>query len=46
MISSVVEQYRPTADGQRFLFCLPLISVPREPLRVMLNWPAKLSQSD
>jgi eukaryotic-like serine/threonine-protein kinase len=46
VISSVVEQYRPTADGQRFLFCLPLMSVQREPLRVMLNWPAKLSQSD
>ena len=33
VISAVVEQYRPSGDGQRFLFCLPLTSVPREPLR-------------
>jgi Tol biopolymer transport system component len=43
VISAVVEQYRPSADGQRFLFCLPLTSVQREPLRVVINWPAKLS---
>jgi eukaryotic-like serine/threonine-protein kinase len=42
VISTVVEQYRPASDGQRFLFCLPLAAVQREPLRVLLNWPAKL----
>jgi hypothetical protein len=40
-ISAVVEQYRPASDGRRFLFCLPLALVQREPLRVLLNWPAK-----
>jgi hypothetical protein len=43
VISAVVEQYRPGGDGQRFLFCLPLTSVQREPLRMLLNWPEKLS---
>jgi dipeptidyl aminopeptidase/acylaminoacyl peptidase len=43
VISSVVEQYRPTADGRRFLFCLPLTSVQREPLRVVLDWSARLA---
>jgi Tol biopolymer transport system component len=43
VISTVIEQYRPTADGQRFLFCLPVTAVRTEPLRVLLNWPAKLS---
>jgi Tol biopolymer transport system component len=38
VISSYVEQYRVTRDGSRFLFCLPLTSVQREPLRVMMNW--------
>jgi len=42
--SAVIEQYRPSGDGQRFLFCLPLTSVAREPLRMLLNWPAKLEQ--
>jgi Tol biopolymer transport system component len=42
VISTVIEQYRPTADGQRFLFCLPVTAVRSEPLRVLLNWPAKL----
>jgi serine/threonine protein kinase len=42
VISSVVEQYRPSGDGQRFLFCLPLTSVQREPLRMLLNWPERL----
>jgi Tol biopolymer transport system component len=42
VISPYVEQYRPSADGRRFLFCLPLTSVQREPLRVLMNWPAKL----
>jgi eukaryotic-like serine/threonine-protein kinase len=45
VISAVVEQYRPTPDGQRFLFCVPLTSVNREPLRVLLNWPARLAQA-
>ena len=46
VISPYVEQYRPTADGRRFLFCLPLTSVEREPLRVLLNWPAKLASQN
>ena len=46
VISAVVEQYRPTADGERFLFCLPLTSVQRDPLRVLLNWPARLSRRE
>jgi eukaryotic-like serine/threonine-protein kinase len=45
VISAVVEQYRGTGDGARFLFCLPLTSVQREPLRVLLNWSAKLAHS-
>jgi hypothetical protein len=44
-ISSVIEQYRPSGDGQRFLFCLPLTSVGREPLRMLLNWPERLNQN-
>jgi serine/threonine protein kinase len=43
VISAVVEQYRPSDDGLRFLFCLPLTSVRHEPLRLLLNWPAKLN---
>jgi eukaryotic-like serine/threonine-protein kinase len=43
VISAVVEQYRPTSDGRRFLFCLPVTSVQREPLRVVLDWPARLA---
>jgi Tol biopolymer transport system component len=43
VISAVVEQYRPAANGQRFLFCLPLTSVQHEPLRVVLDWPARAS---
>jgi Tol biopolymer transport system component len=45
VISSVIEQYRPSGDGQRFLFCLPLTSVSREPLRMLLNWPERLNQN-
>ena len=45
VISAVVEQYRVTGDGLRFLFCLPLTSVQREPLRMLLNWPAKLTHA-
>jgi Tol biopolymer transport system component len=45
-LSGVIEQYRPAADGQRFLFCLPLTSVQDEPLRVVLNWPARLSHQE
>jgi hypothetical protein len=45
VISAVVEQYRVTSDGERFLFCLPLTSVQREPLRMVLNWPAKFSHA-
>jgi hypothetical protein len=40
--SAVVEQYRPSDDGEKFLFCLPLTSVRREPLRVLMNWRAAL----
>ncbi len=39
VVSAVVEQYRASGDGQRFLFCLPLTSVRSEPLRMLLNWP-------
>ena len=42
VISAVVEQYRVTADGSRFLFCTPLTSVQQEPLRVLLNWKERL----
>lgn len=45
VISAVVEQYRVAADGGRFLLCLPVISGQREPLRMLLNWPAKLAQT-
>jgi Tol biopolymer transport system component len=45
VVSAVIEQYRPSDDGQRFLFCLPLTSVAREPLRMLVNWPAKLEQT-
>ena len=43
VISAVVEQYRVTSDGSRFLFCLPLTSVQEEPLRVVLNWKERLA---
>jgi dipeptidyl aminopeptidase/acylaminoacyl peptidase len=46
VISAVVEQYRVTRDGERFLFCVPLTSVQQEPLRVVLNWATKLSPPD
>jgi Tol biopolymer transport system component len=45
VISAVVEQYRPSGDGQRFLFCTPLTSVQREPLRMLLNWPSRLERA-
>ena len=45
VISAVVEQYRPSRHGQRFLFGLPLTSVPHELLRMLLNWPEKLAQA-
>jgi hypothetical protein len=45
VISAVVEQYRPSGDGQRFLFCMPLTSVRREPLRMLLNWPEKQNRA-
>jgi eukaryotic-like serine/threonine-protein kinase len=41
VISAVVEQYRPSDDGRRFLFCQPLTSVRHEPLRLLLNWQGK-----
>lgn len=44
VISGVVEQYRPSGDGRRFLFCQPLTSVRHEPLRMLLNWQGKLVQ--
>jgi hypothetical protein len=44
VINAVIEQYRATGEGQRFLICLPLTSVQREPLRMLLNWPAKLAE--
>jgi eukaryotic-like serine/threonine-protein kinase len=45
VISAVVEQYRVADDGNRFLLCLSVISGEREPLRMLLNWPAKLAQT-
>jgi eukaryotic-like serine/threonine-protein kinase len=45
VISAVVEQYRVTADGERFLFCVPLTSVQQEPLRVIVNWTAAVGGS-
>jgi eukaryotic-like serine/threonine-protein kinase len=45
VISAVVEQYRATADGGRFLFCTTLTSPQREPLRMLLNWQAKLARA-
>ena len=45
VISAVIEQYRPSDDGQKFLFCLPLTSVRREPLRMLLNWRARLEEA-
>ena len=45
VISAVVEQYRVTGDGSRFLFCVPLTSVQQEPLRVVLNWAERLPSS-
>ena len=45
VISAVVEQYRATPDGRRFLFCTTLTSPQREPLRMLLNWPAKLART-
>jgi hypothetical protein len=41
----VVEQYRVASDGSRFLLCMPVTSGQREPLRTLLNWPAKLAQT-
>jgi eukaryotic-like serine/threonine-protein kinase len=46
VVSAVVEQYRASGDGQRFLFCLPLTSVRSEPLRMLLNWPARLTKPE
>ena len=45
VISAVVEQYRATADGGRFLFCTTLTSPQREPLRMLVNWQAKLART-
>jgi Tol biopolymer transport system component len=45
VISAVVEQYRVTGDGSRFLFCVPLTSVQQQPLRVVLNWKERLPSS-
>jgi Tol biopolymer transport system component len=45
VISTVVEQYRPSGDGHRFMLCLPLTSVRHEPLRMLLNWPEKLAHN-
>jgi hypothetical protein len=45
VISAVIEQYRPSDDGQKFLFCLPLTSVRREPLRMLLNWKTRLEEA-
>ena len=45
VISAVVEQYRATADGGRFLFCTTLTSPQREPLRMLLNWQVKLARA-
>ena len=45
VISAVVEQYRVSPDGGRFLLCAPLTSPQREPLRMLVNWPAKLARA-
>ena len=45
VISAVVEQYRVSPDGGRFLLCEPLTSPQREPLRMLLNWSAKLARA-
>jgi hypothetical protein len=41
-----VEQYRAAADGQRFLFKVPVGEETQPSLRVILNWPGLLEQQD
>ncbi len=42
--SANVEQYRATADGQRFLFKVPVGDDTQPPLRVIMNWPGLLEK--
>jgi hypothetical protein len=43
-LSAVTEQYRATADGQRFLFQVPVGDGTQPPLRVIMNWPGLLEE--
>jgi hypothetical protein len=45
VISAVVEQYRVSSNGGRFLLCAPLTSPQRQPLRMLVNWSAKLARA-
>jgi hypothetical protein len=40
--SASVEQFRATADGQRFRFKVPVGDDIEPPLRVIMNWPGLL----
>jgi len=43
-LSAFTEQYRATADGQRFLFQVPVGDGAQPPLRVIMNWPGLLEK--
>ena len=44
-LSNQVEQYRVTADGQRFLVKVPVDSSPEaNAIHVIVNWPALLER--
>ena len=45
-VVSNVEQYRATADGQRFLFSVLVGDEVQPPLRVILNWPGLLDRPE
>jgi eukaryotic-like serine/threonine-protein kinase len=45
-VSGNVEQYRATADGQRFLFKVPVGDEVQPPLHVILNWPGLLDRQE
>jgi hypothetical protein len=40
-----VEQFRVSADGQRFVLLLPVDGGTQPPLRVVMNWPALLEKN-
>lgn len=42
IISTNVEQYRVTGDGQRFLFCVPIAAIQHDPLTVVVDWPSRV----